>query len=408
MGYGFCISQNPWDRFALAFKPPSPLVQSKIRVAHPELFDAKGWDTSAATFYLPGPKYQNERYQSNAFSFWNALPPTLIELVFHMVMQERGKDVSAVDLEQYLFTNKLCSDIFAISRHLIEQFLPMLDRLLACKSALPIKSKNKFQASAQIYRDGQIRILDTIIRELRTVVQSIRPGPDFLQDLSEPDRCSVLLTLPEVFEIWRRAFPSTHQSFLSGVEQSANSCDIQVLQQAGWEEDIWPLWFCWLLMMHQNGDFDTCEDGSETSCKNAIAGWTSWLRTSYLPGILERVRCGALCSADPRTRFQALRDVDLGKDGDVAETALADLEDHLKDLMGTVRVAATSAPDSLWGDVMWSENLIAVWGLRIVKYECIERNLIQAKGNGGDNEDGLLMYLHRMDGKHTWMEDHGP
>ncbi|KAI9686494.1 MAG: hypothetical protein M1822_003505 [Bathelium mastoideum] len=408
MGYGFCIPRNPWDRFALAFKPPPAPVQNKLRVTHPELFGLDGWNSTAGTFYLPGPKYAAQRYHSHNFAFWSALPPTLIELVYHMAMQERGRNVSFANLEQYLRNNKACPEMFATSRNLLEQIQPMLDRLILCRNSVPAKPKNKRQANAQIYRDGQICILHTITRELRAFFRSARPSSNVLRDPSEHAQCSLLLTLPEVLEIWHRAYPVAYSAFVTGLEQTAHASDIYVLQQAGWEEDIWTLWLCWLLIVDTNSGSKTYDHNGETGSKTLVRGWTDWLRSSYLPGILDRVRYGALSAADPRTRFEALRDVDLGNNGDVAIAALSDLEDHLKDLMGIVRSAAAAAPHSPWGDAMWSEDLIAVWGLRITKYECIERSFLHDDG-GANIEEGLLMYLHRMDGHHAWPEEaHNP
>lgn len=416
MGYGFCTHQNPWDRFALAFKPPPAPVQNRLRTTHPELFDLNGWNSSAGTFYLPGPRYIAQGYDHRIFSFWNTLPPTLIELLFHMVMRERGKDVALVNLEQYLSSNKACPDIFAISRHFLEQVQPMLARIMHLRSCLPLKPKNRLQTNAQMYRDGQIRILENVVRELRKFIQSIQPATDLSSNTLKSDTCSALLTLPEVLAVWNQAFPSAHQTFLSGIEQTANTSDVHLLLQAGWEEDIWALWLCWLLIMDKNGDFEiTKRDGvygdnygnnndNETGAKLRIGGWIDWLRGSYLPGILERVRNGTLLSTDPRTRFEALRDVDLGGDRDVAETALSDLEDHLKDLMGIVLTAATSAPDTLWANAMWSGDLIALWGLRITKYECVEKCLLHDGHSNSDADEGLVMYLHRPDGKHCWLE----
>ncbi|KAL9075206.1 MAG: hypothetical protein Q9157_004110 [Trypethelium eluteriae] len=407
MGYGFCVSQNPWDRFALAFRPPPVTVQNKLRSTRPELFDANGWDSSAGTFYLPSPRYLAQSYYHDPFSFWSALPPTLVELLFHMVMRERGKDVSFVNLKDYLIDNRACWDIFAISRQFLEQVQPMLARITLEKSVLPSTPKNKLQANAQIYRDGQIRILNSVLKGIHTFVQSVRPILEPLHDISQHDCCSMLMTLPEVLDIWQQAFPSAHRNFLAGIERSANTSDVHVLQQAGWEEDIWTLWLCWLLIMHEKEDFDkhgTNGENGDIRSKALIGGWTDWLRHSYLPVILDRVRRGTLGSADPRTRFEALRDVDLGNEGNLAETALADLEDHLNDLLGIVRMAADFMPTSLWGDAMWSGDLIAVWGLRITKYECVERSLLQDDDGGKEGEEGLLMYLHRMDGRHVWLE----
>ena len=408
LGYGFCVPQNLWDRFALAFKPPPPSIQDKLRQTHPELFDSNGWVSSAGTFYLPGPKYLAQRYQHHPFSFWNTLPPTLIELLFHIVTRERGKDVSLVSLKQYLISNGACSDIYAISRQLLEQLQPMLARIMLSRHDHIHEPTNKFQVNAQMYRDGQIRILESVIGELKAFVHSIRPVPNYLQSPSRTGACSLLLTLPETLAIWAQAFPSAHQSFLLGVQRSANTSDVHTLQQAGWEEDIWVLWMCWLLVMDKRGDIKITETEGhvdETDTKALVGGWMNWLRGSYLSGILERVRSGALSSDDPRTRFEALRDVDLGNERDMAETALSDLQDHLHDLIGIVRTAAASAPDSLWGDTMWSEDLIAVWGLRITKYECVEMSLFQDGSGGSDSEEGLVMYLHRMDGRHVWLEE---
>ena len=409
MGYGFCMAQNPWDRFALAFKPPPASVQSKLRITHPELFDLDGWDSLAGTFYLPSPRYLAQSYHHAVCSFWNALPPTLVELLFYMIMRERGNDVSPTNLDQHFVNNKACSDIFAISRHLLEQIQPMHARIVLDRNNLPDKPKNKLQANAQIYRDGQIRILEVVIRELSILVHSIRPSAGFLREPSKHSVCSILLDLPKALEIWSRAFPSEQQRFLSGIGQTTNSTDVHDLLRAGWEEDIWTLWLCWLLLMDKNGDFappGTSGDDSDdkTQMKRLVGGWTDWLRESYLPGILERVRRGTLRSTDPRTRFEALRDVDLGNDRDMAETALSDLEDHLNDLMSIVRTAATSAPNSLWGDGMWTADLIAVWGLRITKYECFEKSLLQGEISDSNTDGDLVMYLHRPEGRHIWLE----
>ncbi|KAI9714319.1 MAG: hypothetical protein M1820_000280 [Bogoriella megaspora] len=407
MGYGFCLLDNPWDRFTLLLRPPAPAVQAKLKEPHPELFESGEWNMSAGRFCLQAPKYQEARYHHPRFPFWDSLPWALVELLFHMIMHERRRELAYGDLEQHFVSNRACADIFAVSRHMLEQLHASLNRMHDEENTPLRGPRNKLQQNAQIYRDGQIRILQSVIAEFRHFFSSILLSARNIPANPTKDHCSTLLTLPEALEIWARAYPSAHRDFLNGIAQSSNASDVHILQQAGWEDDIWTLWLCWLIIIHTTDEARekaTTESGDENS-RALINGWVDGFREHYLADALRRVREGILRSACPRTRFEALRDVDLGSDMTIAQTAMADLQDHLDDLWRIVQAAATAAPDSIWAHPMWSEDLIAVWGLRVLKYECIDQSLLTNGPDSSDEFQGLLMYLHRPDGNHVWVED---
>ncbi|TKA66182.1 hypothetical protein B0A49_08348 [Cryomyces minteri] len=388
MGYGFCIPGNPFDRVAMTLKALPPIIQARLRQTNSQLFSlppnntssspfqsssTEGsssktplpvWNLTAATFYLPGPQYRKGHY-SHDMPFWRSFSSTLIEILFYLFFPERGIELpndpafitgperKNIDVGLYCRAYG-CRYIMGVSRIMIRQLTSRLTKITQFDDTLPAQPQNERQGNAKIYRDGQVEILKTGIGELTSVIHYFHRRGDNEALNRFPGTTH---TLSSTLSAYRLASPSRHRAFTTGLRHVLGTAELAALCDAGWEADIWTLWLCWIWVEVASRSHATSgtevgnnDERDEDDDDDEVAIWVKSLSKAYLPSVLARVR--------------AFDDADTAA-GAVEEETAAKAEE----LLALVREAAQRRPQSLWASPWWSEQLVALWGCRIVVHE---------------------------------------
>jgi len=227
----------------------------------------------------------------------------------------------------------------------------MLVQFLSAKSSslkavnLPPKPGNARQRYADIYRRGQLQILDEVIEGLRGYVRGLvyNPAPANGSELgNKRPKAPSLIKLEDLLQLLE-----FDADFLDGVAVSANTKDIEQLRLAGWEDDIWVLLLCYALLGPGKG--------------------IAWLRDA-MPEYFTRINLegseGIAVSAEEVSQAGSLTDI--------------------------VSAAALALPGSRWGDSRWSPKFLAAVGGRTLQHESFT---VMCPGLSGE-EARLCVYLH--------------
>lgn len=343
IGYGFCFPDNPFDTVVLTPKAPPLELQKELKNAQPGYFTADDdWSSEKATFRLKLPSLQ----LFDARQIFYELREPLLELLLYILRHERGLRFSLVSQPLEYLTSSNAPGVRYLPQiaRMIVQFLSQkLTNLQSAK--LPAAPQNNKQIQASIYRQGQIKILQSITSALRMYTRSLIWTPS-AEDVQLPTG-PCLARLESLIQVL--TFNGMlDAAFLEGIEVSANSKDVEQLRLAGWEEDVWVLLLCYLVLQPE-------EHGM-------------WLR-DMIPEYINIY--------EPPDGSSAI----LGAHG----TAQADSLEEI------VFMAASECPGSRWEDGRWSPEFIAGVGGRILQHESF---VVMCPNDEGDEEARLCLYLH--------------
>ena len=347
IGYGFCLEGNPYDTVALTPKPPPEDLRRELRVVQPGYFNREGeWSAEKATFRIRRP---SPAARAEPLVMLGELPEPLLELLLYLLRHERRLPFTFVS-EPAEYLTSAQSD----GKRYLLHIARMLVQFLSAKSSslkgvtLPPEPGNARQRYADIYRRGQLQILDEVIDGLRGYVRGLVHNPaaviGYELRMKRPST-PCLIRLEDLLQLL-----DLDDTFLNGVAVSANTTDMEQLRLAGWEDDIWVLLLCYALLDPGKG--------------------IAWLRDAT-PEYFTRVTLegveGIAVSAE-----------------EVAQAG---------SLMNIVAAAASAWPGSCWSDVRWSPQFLAGVGGRILQHESFT---VMCPGPAGDRAR-LCVYLHCHD-----------
>lgn len=237
LGYGFCLPDNPNDSVLLVLKPPPDELLLELRTIQPGYFTSQGaWSSEKATFRLKQPI----TIPTRADDVFTNLPDPLLELLTYIIRHERGLPLTPIPQPRTYLTDPPSDGrkyLPFIARMLVQSLAPRLAKLQDSDPAnVP---RNPKQYYANIYRQGQVKILTTLIAALRTFTRSL------LLASSTTVRGERLFTLEYALHSLLLT-PALHEDFLAGVAASAGTSNItQLRTMPGWEEDAFVLLLCY-------------------------------------------------------------------------------------------------------------------------------------------------------------------
>jgi len=159
VGYGFCIENNPCDVVAIRLgRPPEP-VHAILQKQFPTRFSSSDWGSDEATFFLRGSQHYSGGYE-NSMQCLRGLPPEMfgaIRAILAYAFQGQTKEGSEI-------TEDELDDAAVQAIH--DRLSDKRNAIVQWNSHLPSQPQNIRQAQAQIYREGQIKILEEILGEL--------------------------------------------------------------------------------------------------------------------------------------------------------------------------------------------------------------------------------------------------
>lgn len=251
LGYGFCIPDNPHDCVAMTLKAPPPALRADLKAVHRGYFSEDGfWNATKATFDLKRPTTttQSSSGLRERPQIFHQLPEPLLELLVYILRHERGLHFDF--LERPL---KFLTDPESDGRRYLPHIARMITHSLAPKLAklrsasLPYAPQNAKQTQASIYRQGQVDILISLLSAFRRYTHSLVWTPSSDSAPAVPIRGPCLITL-ESFLPLLLSTNVIDSTFLAGIKANANTDDLEQLRLAGWEEDVWALLVCNLLL----------------------------------------------------------------------------------------------------------------------------------------------------------------
>nr|POE74652.1 ribosomal lysine n-methyltransferase set10 [Quercus suber] len=251
MGYGFCIPGNPNETVMLTLKPPPPDLQASLRIFHPGYFHPDGtWAGEKATFHIKAPIAPLPAASSEA-QILTTLPEPLLEILLYMLMHERNVPITFIERPHAFLVSSITESHHGggsqyqpfVARALVQSLAPKLAQLET--APLPSRPSNLRQATAAIYRSGQLDILRSTIAALKTIPRSLLHKP-----FSIPGHR--LLTLDTLLVFFTSTSPNPDQNpstpFLTGMAASAGTNDPTLLRAAGWEQDLLVLLLCYIYL----------------------------------------------------------------------------------------------------------------------------------------------------------------
>lgn len=368
LGYGFCIPDSPHDSILLTLKPPPEDLQAHLQIVQRGFFTTEGsWNSERATFRLKQPMSS-----PSAKQILIGLPEALLELLVYMLRHERGLPFTWVQRAQhYVLENQNGRRYLPhIARMLVQSLAPKLNKLQTV--ALPAQPQTDKQQQASIYRQGQVRILGSIITAMRDFTRSLLRSP------SAPG--SRVVTLEGLLELWAAKTSATNVApFIAGVEACSGTADVDQLRDAGWEEDVMVLLLSYIwLESTKRQQLDTVqEDGVAAAATGIERNWVQQMLPDYVTNIL------AMTAESPKADEEAAEDQPLIPPEDL---------DHARSILELVRQAAEARPASRWHDNRWSEHLVVAFG-RMLQFESMTM-MVPRTDRGGDEEARLVVYVH--------------
>ncbi|KAK5706254.1 hypothetical protein LTR97_001241 [Elasticomyces elasticus] len=341
MGYGFCIPDNPYDTVMLTLKPPPDDLQGELRTVHPGYFTTDGqWSSDKATFRLR----RMPREMEDVELVFEYLPEALLELLLYILRHERrlGFEFQQSPLV-YLKTDPGGRRYLPhIARMIVQSLAPKLQKLQS--ATLPPGGPGiSKQLQANMYRSGQMEIIQATMAALRT----------FTRSLLKPAEAtgSRFVTLEGLLDLWsRRTSPRVVAPFIAGIEAISGTVNVDQLRQAGWEDDVMVLLVCYIYLKSTLAAFP--------------GDWTRGMVPEYIDSWEEPQNL----VLDP------------------------DLLDHAFGLEDLVYKAAEIPEPGLWVDNRWNAHFIAEMGGKMLQYESM--TMMVSRADGGGEEARLVMYVH--------------
>lgn len=356
MGYGFCSTDNPHDGILLSMRPPPPPLQQLLQLVHPGYFKTTGeWNSDSATFRLL--RWQlHDTTDFSAFSkAWDPMPEQLVELFCYIVQFERGFDVAPLEAPgDYLFRGHGQRYLPRIAFYIMMSLLPKIQKLKLTNDALPDRPQNSRQVMAQIYRHGQIEVLedvqDRMAAYLRSLVHHI--PTDSAAILPKPS----IWTLEGALNVVLREAPEAHKAFMGGLKYCAGTTKLRKLRGTEQEEFMWTVFLCFIYLHYRHAD------AGRRFGPDAILGkWMHSLEAEY--GVpFDELGAGANAGDDE-------------SDGEAAE------------YLERVKKAAMFLPGSAWKSSDWTSDYVLDWGVRLTKSQGTYMEV-------GDGDMRYVMYLH--------------
>ncbi|KAI9838311.1 MAG: hypothetical protein M1819_005579 [Sarea resinae] len=260
--YGFCLPSNPCDQFALRLRATA--TATAAAPSNPA--------ASAETLYYVRPATHYTGGYPSPYPELRPFPPELLAIFARLVANEQElSTLNATSTSTSTSTsapaptpapknepdtdpaNPLFEPLSGLlSKHPRIHFALLSQLLLGLRqkhagiaqhtSSLPRTPQTARQASAQLYRDGQLAILGSVIAGLEArlsaalvVVAARTPTPT-------PTERDELLDLGPAVAALSLLRPRLRTTFLRGLEDALGSGDVATLREAGWEEGVWVLW----------------------------------------------------------------------------------------------------------------------------------------------------------------------
>lgn len=352
MGYGFCSADNPHDGILLSMRPPPPPLQEMLKTIHPGYFKTTGeWNSDRATFRLL--RWQlHDTSDLDAFSrAWAPIPEPLAELFCYIVQFERGFDVAPIESsEEYLYRGSGQRYLPRIALYVAMSLLPKIQRLEQSDEDLPEEPQNSRQAAAEVYRSGQIEVLDEVQERMAAYLKSL-----LLPTPADPTQHkSALWTLEGALDVLQLVAPDAHKAFMSGLKYCAGTTKFRKIRDSNQEEVLWGVLLCFMYLHYRD------IQAGAAGASSVLCSWMRSLETEYGSPLPE---------------------------GGAAAEAEEKVDEEAAEYISRVKKAAMFLPGSIWTSPAWTSDFVLDWGMRLTKSQGTYMEV-------GQGDVRFVVYLH--------------
>ncbi|CAI6320889.1 unnamed protein product [Periconia digitata] len=236
MGYGFCIPENPIEQFAIKMRLPPDMVEAakdtglynpnQVPFGLPQ--SAVDSDQSVEQHFLRPRAHPFGHYENNV-PWLRGIPPWIMHSTFVATVMQLGHTPENTDSRKP--TGML---VLHVLLHLYEAI--RVKSLLFPDSAHKSNETyaNVKQQQASIYRNGQAKVIHSILAELQAVLSNLRVRDQI------PPASPALITTTEALLVLKAEYPSHHAS----VEDAMTKTYDMSTMSAAQEQHLWVTLLC--------------------------------------------------------------------------------------------------------------------------------------------------------------------
>ncbi|KAF2178310.1 SET domain-containing protein [Zopfia rhizophila CBS 207.26] len=253
MGYGFCIPDHPYEQFEVTVQVPAairPLLESsKIPFDMPAC-SIRNTDSNRQFFRMRDHPFG--RYE-NLIPCLRGVPPLLVFVSYLIALHRRGISPEAVSV-----AHPGARIVVAVVQQIITGVKASFDRLTKNHPEhLPKTFENQNQKYANMYRIGQVKVVDAIHSELNEFMNTVA----FDKGTVPPTR-PVIITTTEALALLKEELPDHYDDF---TERVSDALDVDLINM---EE-----------MSSGRYNFAGLDGIPENDCEDMI--WILWLIVGY-------------------------------------------------------------------------------------------------------------------------------
>ncbi|KAF2465421.1 SET domain-containing protein [Lindgomyces ingoldianus] len=366
LGYGFCVPGSLVDAYAVKIRIPDeirPLLQAE-EWSPDELEDAEGQPHFLLARDYLYPRHGGNGQVGNIPPFLRGIPPFLTDITWLRLMHERN-----IKPRLELHPTRNGRILVAIIYRLLAAMKTLCDKVSGSYALPP--PQNPRQVFAKMYSDGQLRVVESIHKELNAVLykNTIMNG----DTVGGPK----IITVMEAFSQLEADFPMQYQGFIKGISKFCQLVaeDFDEVGNSDCEDEMWMYTLIFFFAI-------AFESKTTQKSKSTIDKWIQDLLTYYpladlsSPPITEAAN--AVNHLQSRLEFSSNFD-DWSKPWETV-AALDSLGNHADPPISRLREKV----------IVWAVTVVQAEALRLPDHERLE-------------VERYCMYMHCIGEEEKWM-----
>jgi hypothetical protein len=175
MGYGFCVPGNQCDQVAFRLNAVAPVVHHRLRERIPDHWKSEIWNEQESVFYVRGALHYTsgylDAYGHGRFECLRGIPPALAYSLYEIITANHEQEPVA---EEAGYGSLIWASVVDA---LLQRTETTLSAITHWNPWLPETPSSSIRVkAAALYREGQIKILEDVIAELKAVMEPLRAG----------------------------------------------------------------------------------------------------------------------------------------------------------------------------------------------------------------------------------------
>ncbi|KAF1977508.1 SET domain-containing protein [Bimuria novae-zelandiae CBS 107.79] len=286
LGYGFCVSDNPVEQFAIKMRL-DPRIEQAARSLN--MFEPNNIPFEMDTSFLSSDSKEEPEYLRpkghpfgryvNRVPFFRGIPPSVMHMFYIRALMNLNVNPASVKVDS--IPPRIVFETLLLAHEAIQKRSESLPLSPEQRHTFP-NVKLKY---ATIYREGQAKIIHGIRAELKAVIAALR----FYDGVPQHP---VIVSTTEALARLSAEFPSHYSHFKSGLEQQYGvdltsctqySADISSLEagEQPAELSVWKMLLCLCLVLYQKNESGTTQ--AHNGPQQVVYGWMEYLISEHPP-----------------------------------------------------------------------------------------------------------------------------